>query len=138
MSESLAGGEALAATLSTPDETLTFDGLVQKAVEAEGQEREALRYAAGLIGEALGTIVTLLNPRLIIISGRHFGDPPDDVAAYRVIVDPIREGMQTTGFPAALEDVDIALGKSPAFAAAEGGIVAVLRRLLPSYLEQRV
>lgn len=136
--ESVAGGAALAASVSNSHKAFTFGDLVLRAVGEDGPERDVLRDAAKLIGEALGRYVTMLNPRLIVISGRYFGDPPDDVAAYRIIVDPLREGMRSTGFPIALEDVDIAIGKSPAFAAAEGGIVATLRRLLPSHLEQRV
>ncbi len=137
--ETLAGGEAIAGALndSGAGRSPSFSDVVQLAVEADGAERVALRSAARRIGEALGAFVTLLNPRLIVISGRHFGESPHDVAAYRVIADPIREGMRSTGLPCALEDVDIVLGKNSAIAAAEGGIVAALRRMLPSYLEQR-
>lgn len=136
--ESLASGEAITKDLGTHRPDLTFDDIVALAVKNDGPERLALRSAAKLIGEALGAFVTLLNPRLIVISGRHFGSPPHDVEAYRVIINPLREGMRSTGFPSALEDVDIALGKNPTVAAAEGGIIAALRTLLPTYLEQLV
>jgi predicted NBD/HSP70 family sugar kinase len=138
--ETLASGEAIVKDLSEgrTTEGQDFTAIVRKAVRSAGPDRAALQRAAKLIGEALGALSTLLNPRLVVISGRHFGEPPLDVEAYRVIADPLREGMRTTGLRCALEDVNLTLGRNSAHAAAEGGIVAAMRRMLPSYLERSI
>jgi predicted NBD/HSP70 family sugar kinase len=133
-----AGGEALTARLRK-GENDTFGDIVQRAISDEdGPEREAISKAAECIGRALGLYVTLLNPRRIVIGGRHFGIAPDNVSSYRVIADSIRSGMHETGFPPALEDVDIALGTRNHLSAAEGGVIAMMRNRLPRHLARKL
>ncbi|HWY18444.1 MAG TPA: ROK family transcriptional regulator [Solirubrobacteraceae bacterium] len=137
--ERFAGGEALTHRLRrSDDDDIDFGDVICRAVATNGHERTELKRAAEHIGEALGSFATLVNPRLVVISGRHFGEAPNDLAAYRLVADALRTGMHKTGSPTALEDVAIALGERSALAAADGGVVAVLRSSLPKYLESRL
>lgn len=137
--QSLAGGQALTERLRKgPKDDLSFEEVIQRAVTGSGEERKLLREAAVHVGEVLGGYISFLNARLVVISGRHFGEAPHNVAAYRTIVDSIRTGMLSTGFPAALEDADIALGERSRYATVEGGIIAALRAELPAFFERRL
>ncbi len=137
--ERFAGGEALTHRLrQSDDDKIDFGDVIRRAVATNGVERAELKRAAEHIGEALGSFATLVNPRLVVISGRHFGEAPDNLAAYRLIADALRGGMRKTGSPTALEDVAIALGERFALAAADGGVVAVLGSRLPKYLESKL
>lgn len=135
--ELLASGDSLKRALGAGDDR-TFGEIVLDAVEADGPERRAVREAAKLIGKVLGRYVTGLNPRLIVISGRHFDSSSDGVHAYRMLADPLRAGMHETGYTPSLEDVDIVLGGRGGKAAAEGGVITMMRRRLPDHLERKL
>lgn len=135
--ERLAGGRVLTDKLCATGND-TFGDIIRRAAASEGPERQGMRQAAEYVGQALGLYVTVFNPRIVVVCGRHFGLAPDDVAAYRVIADSLRAGMRKTGFPPGLEDVDIALGERASLAAAEGGVIAMMRSRLPRHLESRL
>jgi predicted NBD/HSP70 family sugar kinase len=134
--ERLSGGMVLTDRLRKSGSD-TFSDVIHRAIHIDGPERQGIRQAAEYIGHALGLYVTLLNPRIVIINGRHFGSGPSEIAAYRIIVDSIRDGMRKIGFPSGLEDVDLVLGESQT-AVAEGGIVAMMRSRLDRHLEAKV
>jgi predicted NBD/HSP70 family sugar kinase len=63
----------------------------------------AVRDAGDAVGRALATLVTLLNPRLIVVGG-------DLAAAGDDILEPMRAGVLRHTLPSAAEGVDIVTG----------------------------
>jgi predicted NBD/HSP70 family sugar kinase len=120
------------------DETISFGSLVETAVTQEGStERRLLKEAAKALGGVLGTYVSVLNARRVVISSRSFGEPPKNEAALRLISEDLREGMRTTVFPTAFEDAEIVMGKRRD-ATVEGGVAAVLDELLIERMSEKL
>lgn len=63
----------------------------------------AVRDAGDAVGRALSTLVTLLNPRLIVVGG-------DLAAAGDDILEPMRAGVRRHTLPSAAESVEIVTG----------------------------
>jgi predicted NBD/HSP70 family sugar kinase len=136
-----AGGRAL---MDSIEETRNgsspayFSDLIRRAIADDCLERKLMVRAAERVGQALGYHINLLNPHLVIIGGRPFADVQTDAAAYRLIVDAVRDGWRQTGFPASVDDVDLVMSEGGRLAAALGGVIRVLGSRLPSHLEHRL
>jgi predicted NBD/HSP70 family sugar kinase len=63
----------------------------------------AVRDAGEAVGRALSTLVTLLNPRLIVVGG-------DLAQAGEDILEPMRSGVRRHTLPSAMESVEIVTG----------------------------
>jgi predicted NBD/HSP70 family sugar kinase len=132
--ESVAGGRALSEAETRGGGT--FWEVVQRAREEDprGSHREALRTAAEMLGRAIGPVVSTLKPEVVVIGGafrRAEGD-------YNLIANGLREGLQATALPAALESLRLDIGMLTGRASALGGIALVLRENLRQFLISRL
>lgn len=130
--ESVVGGKTI---------TQGFDGvnelsdLVREArkEDASGPHRKVLTRAAGQVGQALGPIVSTLNPEVLVIGGAFYRAEGD----YELIADPLRRGLKATAYPASL-DLKIRIGTQTGKAAVLGGVALVLREHLRQFLFDRL
>ncbi len=136
--ESVAGGDALVGRIlqQTGASRANLAEIIQQAVDGSEPDRSLLLEAAETVGRALGPIVTTLNPRLVVIGGRFAGAP--ETTVYTMTAEAIRRGWRATAFSNALDDADLSLGERSRQAAAEGGLIAVLRSELTGFLERKL
>lgn len=92
----------------------------------------ALDQAAYYVGATLGSLVTLLNPRTIVIGGSFEAD------AYPLITDGLRRGLSGHGLSTALNDLELKTGDFTGRAAVRGAIALVLGTELANFLGHHV
>lgn len=106
-----------------------FPSVIEQANEGVGRAREVLQDAAQTIGESFGSIISTLNPRLLVIGG-HF-----DAPSYGYVSSGIRRGLAHRTFGPALDDLDIVIGERHGRAVAEGATLHVLLTAVHQLLE---
>jgi predicted NBD/HSP70 family sugar kinase len=104
--------------------------LLELATSGDRGAIRALADAGELIGEALATVVTLLNPKLIVVGG-------DLATTGDIVLDPIRTAIARYGIPPAADAVRVTLGQLGGHAEVLGAAALVLGRS-PQVLAQRV
>ncbi|MDA0164125.1 ROK family transcriptional regulator [Solirubrobacter ginsenosidimutans] len=104
--------------------------LLERATSGERGAIRAVADAGELIGEALATLVTLLNPKLIVVGG-------DLATTGDVVLDPIRAAIARYGIPPAAEAVRVVPGKLKGRAEVLGAAALVLDQS-PEALAQRL
>ena len=104
--------------------------LLELATSGDRGATRAVADAGELIGEALATVVTLLNPKLIVVGGElaTTGD---------VVLDPIRAAIARHGIPPAANVVRVTRGQLGGHAEVLGAAALVLGQS-PRVLAQRV
>lgn len=133
--ESVAGGEAITKRLGTDAHNL--EGVIKKArtEDDDGPHRQALNAAAECVGAALGPLVSVLNPEIIVVGGafsRQAGD-------FKLIADGMHVGLERTVFPdAALAGLTLDVGSQTGEAAALGGVALALRDHLRQFLFEQI
>ncbi|HEV7804396.1 MAG TPA: ROK family transcriptional regulator [Solirubrobacteraceae bacterium] len=106
--------------------------VIELAKRDDAHARAALQTAAESVGATLASLVTLLNPRTIVIGGSFESD------AYGLITDGLRTGLNMYGLPAALDDLELKTGTYTGCAAVRGAIALVLGRELASFLGRQI
>jgi predicted NBD/HSP70 family sugar kinase len=104
--------------------------LLELATSGDRGATRAVADAGELIGEALATVVTLLNPTLIVVGG-------DLATTGDVVLDPIRTAIARYGIPPAAEAVRVIRGQLGGRAEVLGAAALVLGQS-PEVLAQRV
>jgi predicted NBD/HSP70 family sugar kinase len=104
--------------------------LLELATRGDRGAIRAVADAGELIGEALATLVTLLNPKLIVVGG-------DLATTGDVVLDPIRAAIARYGIPPAAEAVRVVPGKLKGRAEVLGAAALVLDQS-PQALAQRL
>lgn len=100
--------------------------LVAQAVRGDGQARSTLRESGRRVGEALGAIVTVLNPRAIVVGG-------DMAGAFDVFA----AGLRDTLFPATTAIAGRDLQVLPSTYGEDAGLVGCVRLALDAVLSPR-
>jgi predicted NBD/HSP70 family sugar kinase/biotin operon repressor len=102
--ETFAGGPAIVELLRpSHDDGLTFERVIELAVEGDSGARRAIGDAGRVLGQSVAAIVNAFNPELIILGG-HMS------AAGDVVLDPLREAVSRYAIPSAAQDVRITGG----------------------------
>jgi predicted NBD/HSP70 family sugar kinase len=104
--------------------------LLELALSGDRGATTAIAEAGELIGEALATLVTLLNPKLIVVGG-------DLATTGDVVLDPIRAAIARYSVPPAGAAVEIVRGTLGDRAEVLGAAALVLRES-PQVLAQRI
>jgi predicted NBD/HSP70 family sugar kinase len=125
--EMLASPSAVARLLG-PD--VSVPQMLELATKGDRGARRAVAEAGELIGEALATLVTLLNPKLIVVGG-------DLATTGDVVLDPIRQAIARYSVPPAAEEVRVVRGELGDLAEVLGAAALVLGQS-PQVLAQRV
>jgi predicted NBD/HSP70 family sugar kinase/biotin operon repressor len=102
--ETFAGGPAIVELLRrSHDDDLTFERVIELAVEGDSGARRAIGDAGRVLGRSVAAIVNAFNPELIIVGGYMS-------AAGDVLLDPLREAVHRYAIPSAAQDVRITAG----------------------------
>ncbi len=102
--ETFAGGPAIVELLRrSHDDGLTFERVIELAVDGDSGARRAIGDAGRVLGRSVAAIVNAFNPELIIVGGYMS-------AAGDVLLDPLREAVNRYAIPSAAEDVRITGG----------------------------
>jgi predicted NBD/HSP70 family sugar kinase len=109
---------------------VSVERLLELATRGDRGAIRAVADAGELIGEALATVVTLLNPQLIVVGG-------DLATTGDVVLDPIRTAIARYGIPPAAEAVRVTRGHLGGHAEVLGAAALVLGQS-PQVLAQRV
>ena len=120
--EALAGGPAIAATLTAGDELRTGD-LVARVERGDSNAVAALRQAGRDLGEVLATCVSLLNPSVIVLGGSL-------AAAGDHLLAGVREVVYNRSLPLATAHLTIALSRSAGDAGILGASMLVVQHVL--------
>ena len=112
------------------DDDVSVARLLELATGGDRRAMRAIAEAGELIGEALATVVTLLNPKLIVVGG-------DLATTGDVVLDPIRTAIGRHAIPPAAEAVRITRGQLDGHAEVLGAAALVLGQS-PQVLAQRV
>jgi predicted NBD/HSP70 family sugar kinase len=112
------------------DDDVSVAQLLELATSGDRRAIRAVSEAGELIGEALATVVTLLNPKLIVVGG-------DLATTGEVVLDPIRTAIARYGIPPAAEAVRVTRGHLDGHAEVLGAAALVLGQS-PQVLAQRV
>ncbi|WP_131735471.1 ROK family protein [Actinomadura roseirufa] len=131
--EAVAGGAALARRLTerglpVPDAR----HIIGLAKQGNTEVADLLRQAGRLIGEVLATVVNVLNPSLIIITG-------DLAQAQEQLLTGIREMIYSRSLPLATRDLRIVVSSTPGSTGIVGAAAIVLDRVLaPAAIDRLV
>jgi predicted NBD/HSP70 family sugar kinase len=129
--EMIASPSAIARLLnSTRGEDTSVAQLLELVASGDRGAIRAVADAGEAIGEALATVVTLLNPRLIVIGG-------DLAETGEVVLEPLRSAVARYSIPPAAEDVRVVQGKLGERAEVLGAAALILGQS-PHVLAQRV
>ena len=119
--ELTAGGTALVAVMRrTHPEVQTLGDLVQFAVHGDAPCRRLIADAGSHLGVALGGLVNLLNPQMIVVGGE-LGRSGD------LLLDPLRHALGRSAVPSAVEVLDVTKGTLGDRAEVLGAVALVLR-----------
>jgi predicted NBD/HSP70 family sugar kinase len=116
------------ARLLGPDVTVTR--MLELAIAGDRGAQRAIADAGELIGEALATLVTLLNPKLIVVGG-------DLAPTGEVILEPIRTAIARSSVPPAAAAVEVTRGSLGERAEVLGAAAMVLGES-PQFLAQHL
>ncbi len=123
--ESLAAGPALAAAARAAGQLWDTPTLVARAHAGDRRARRLLRQAGEALGRGLANLVSLLNPRIIILSGG-VADAAGDL-----LLDPARRAMRRWAQPLAARQVRLVRSRLGARAPLLG-LTALQTGALPS------
>jgi predicted NBD/HSP70 family sugar kinase/biotin operon repressor len=102
--ETIAGGPAIVELLRrSHDDDLTFERVIELALEGDSGTRRAIGDAGRVLGRSVATMVNAFNPELIVVGGYMS-------AAGDVLLDPLREAVNRYAIPSAAQDVRITVG----------------------------
>jgi len=102
--ETFAGGPAIVELLRrSHDDGLTFDRVIQLAIDGDSGARRAIGDAGRVLGRSVSAMVNAFNPELIIVGGYMS-------AAGDVLLDPLREAVNRYAISSAAQDVRITGG----------------------------
>ena len=119
--ELVAGGTALVEVLRrTHPEVQTLPDLVRLAVAGDAPCRRLVADAGSHLGVALGGMVNLINPDLVVVGGE-LG------RAGAVLLDPLRHALSRSAVPSAVEAVTVVQGVLGDRAEVLGAVALVLR-----------
>lgn len=125
--EAVAAGWALVERLrASGQEVDHVRDLVAQAVRGDGQARSIVRESGRRVGEALGAVVTVLNPRAIIVGG-------DMAGAFDVFA----AGLRDTLFPATTAVAGRDLQLLPSTYGERAGLVGCVHLALEAVLAPR-
>ena len=116
------------ARLLGPDVTVTQ--MLELAIAGDRGAQRAIADAGELIGEALATLVTLLNPKLIVVGG-------DLATTGEVVLEPIRAAIARYSVPPAGAAVEVTRGTLGERAEVLGAAAMVLGES-PQFLAQHL
>jgi predicted NBD/HSP70 family sugar kinase len=119
--ELTAGGTALVDTLHrTHPEVKTLADLVQLAINGDAPCRRLIADAGTHLGVALGGLLNLMNPDMIVVGGElaHAGD---------VLLDPLRHALSRSAVPSAVDAVTVTQGTLADRAEVLGAVALILR-----------
>jgi predicted NBD/HSP70 family sugar kinase len=125
--EMMASPSAVARLLG-PD--VSVARMLELAQDGDRGARRAIADAGELIGEALATVVTLFNPRRIVVGG-------DLASTGDVVLEPIREAIARYAVPPAAAAVEVVPAQLDGRAEVLGAAALVLEQS-PRVLAQRV
>lgn len=131
--EDLAGGSAIAATLSAQGVAAeTSHDVVELVRSGNAAAIEALRQAGRDVGEVLATVVNLLNPSVIVLGG-------SIARAGEHLLAGVREVVYRRSIPLATQHLAIVQSPTGERAAVLGAAVLVAREVLsPANVDSRV
>jgi predicted NBD/HSP70 family sugar kinase len=148
--EVLAGGAAIVRNVTGGIDSSLRDIIVlaqKRGVQAE-RAREELERAAGLVGRAMGPIITFNNPTAIVIGGQFGRDPAADTESNRIrsqgpnpydlIEAAFRSSLQKHASPRALNailDMDSSRWR---YGTVQGAVAFATRKALDKYLYERI
>jgi|SRR5579875_166976 len=115
--EALIGWPALARQL----EADSLEGALSQARAGEGRARAAFAAAAEQLAQALGPLISVLNPGLVLIGGT-VGQ-----LGYDVVRPTLLQALKRLTMRPALQDVELAAATLPTRAALQGALALVLR-----------
>jgi predicted NBD/HSP70 family sugar kinase len=125
--ETVAGGWALVERLRQGGQPVHHvRDLVAQAVHGNGEARAIVRESGRRVGEALAAVVTVLNPRAVIVGG-------DMAGAF----DTFAAGLRDTLFPATTALAGRDLQVLPATYGEQAGLVGCVRLALDAILSPR-
>jgi predicted NBD/HSP70 family sugar kinase len=129
--EMVASPSAIARLLgSSRGEDISVSRLLELALAGDRGAMRAVADAGEAIGEALASVVTLLNPRLIVIGG-------DLATTGDVVLGPVRTAVERYSIPPAAEAVRVTQGQLGERAEVLGAAALILGQS-PQVLAQRV
>ena len=101
--------------------SITSEMVIQAAGEGDTLCIEIVQEAAGYLGMAVSTVISLFNPSIVIIDSEllQLGD---------LFLDPIRETVQRRAFPSASSAVEVVPGSLGRRATAIGAATLVIDR----------
>lgn len=100
--EMTAGADAIVQAVAVADDApQTIDEVVARALADDPLCRRAIRDVGGMLGQALGSLINLLNPSLVMIGG-------DIADAWPVLETPIGEALDRCAVHRSLENCVIA------------------------------
>lgn len=127
--ESAVSIEALLRDLNTP----SLESLIDQAESTGGEElRAGLERAAEHLGRALGSVVTLLNPEIVVIGGAF------KAKAYHLVRNSLRHGLESGTTEAAFRATRLVAGRLTGSASIRGAVAIILRNVLVDFLLERV
>jgi glucokinase-like ROK family protein len=115
------GGTALRDMVGNHPELLTAEMVFQAAEEGDRLAGEIVRQAAGYLGIAIGNLINLFNPELVILGGS-IG------RAGQTLIDPLQEEVSRRAMAYPLSVVRIVVSALGPDAGAIGAAVLVLQR----------
>lgn len=127
--ESRAGVRAITEALGRPSASLEV--LLRELAGETGEYPEEVILAAEYMGQALGQLATLLNPRRVVIGGE-FGTPTLERLHEHIV-----RGLGSHALSPARHAVKIVHGKRTGRAVLEGALVHVLQEEVVPYLLRR-
>jgi predicted NBD/HSP70 family sugar kinase len=115
------GGAALIEVLRrTNPDVQTLSELVRLAVAGDAPSRRLIADAGTHLGVALGGLLNLMNPDMIVVGG-------ELARAGDLLLDPLRHALSRSAVPSAVDDVTVAQGTLGDRAEVLGAVAIVLR-----------
>ena len=101
---------------------IKYEDILQAASEGDALSISLIHNIGFKIGKALGNMINLLNPGVIIVGGEF-------VSAKEILIDSIKSGMTHTGLLLPLRSCELIFSSIGADAASKGAAAIVLRSL---------
>lgn len=120
--ETVAGSQALIDRLRPVLGAVSLREVVDRAVAGDADCRAVVGDAGGLVGQAVASLVNLLNPALLVVGGPL-------AAAGEVLLAPMREAIARSAVASAAADLVVVPSELHERAEALGGVALVLRDL---------
>jgi predicted NBD/HSP70 family sugar kinase len=116
--QSVASGKTVAEALGLRDLAAVAHAALDESSHESEAARRTLKVAAGLIGRAIGPVLTLLNVERIVVGGMVGPE------LYPLLAEDLSSGLSATALPAARAGVSIAMGELGGRASVWGAAVA--------------